>query len=617
MPLFIAGDIDCKNVSFMKPQVASCSQDVDITMGVESTLDALELANATSCSRRNFNVEWRGRVDVAMTIHVLDGTSVRITGISEAVADGRGTVPIFLVSNGYLYLNNIGIANGNGSEGGAILAVSRSELVIEGVTFTSNTAQSMGGAISARSSNATLVSTTFEGNSADVGGAVGVLNSILIAKGYTNFHDNSAGYGGAVFASRNSIVIGSRNTTYINNTATENGGAIFIAGTSYLGWSMQSILRSTAQHSSMYSNSGENIYTSASSSFTHYPDFSSCAVFSAEVYGSETEWIDINESGDTVFMHNRAEGLGGAIYAESSKICCSGSTSLIGNSAQYGGALYLENGAIIEIHGVTAFSSNNAVFDGGAIGAEALAYTDAELIANGSLTFTNNTCGGNGGAIHLSSIYFVVNGSVSFSGNSALSFGGALYASQKEEGPILNGVNFSNNVAEAGGAVFFSAVGTYKSSDDDEDPHSFSSRFIRCRFEGNSASTMGGAIYTTAGKDLVWKTSFINNSANVGGALQISGTANLRNSSFVDNTSGEGGGPAIFNGGVISEMVGVYFSDNGYYCSPDAFMGLNEVRYVCSVYTLLSIHVRWQCLNLVLGMLTDCLMRQRSLAENE
>ena len=423
-PFFITEGIDCENASFTKPQVTSCSQDVEIQMVVESTSDALELANSTSCSGGSFNVEWRGRVDVAMTIHVLDGTSVRITGISEAVADGRGTVPIFLVSNGYLYLNKIGITNGNGSEGGAIFAVSRSELVIESVTFTSNTAQSMGGAIFAGSSNVTLVSTTFEGNSADVGGAVVVLNSTLIAKGYTNFHDNNAGYGGAVFASRNSIVIGSRNTTFINNTATENGGAIYIAGTSYLGWSMQSILRSTARHSSMFSNSGENIST-----FTYYPDFSSCAVFSEEIYGSETEWIDINESEDTVFMRNRAEGLGGAIYAESSKICCSGSTSLIGNSAQYGGALYLGTDAAVEIHGVTTFASNNAVFDGGAIGAEAPVYGNAELIANGLITFMNNTCGENGGAIHLSGIYYVVIGNATFSENSALFFGGALYAS--------------------------------------------------------------------------------------------------------------------------------------------------------------------------------------------
>ena len=628
-PLFIPGGNECKDISFLsltKPSVPSCPQAFEVGMYVESTSDALELANATSCSGGDFSVEWRGHVDVGITIRVLDGTSVRITGVSEAVANGGGTVPIFFISNGYLYLNNIGIANGNGSEGGAIFADSGSKLFVEGVSFTSNTAQSMGGAIFAVSSNATLVSTTFEGNSADIGGAVVVLNSTLTTKGYTSFHDNSAGYGGAVFAALNSIVIGSGNTTFINNNATEHGGAIFIAGTSYLGWNMQPVLRSTAQYSSMYSNSGENISTSTSSGFT------SNVGYSSGLYENEARWIDMDENGDTAFMGNKAEGLGGAIYAESSQIFCSGSMLLIGNSAQAGGALYLESynavqtkgamtfslnravndgGAIwasssskLIINGSTIFTGNTcgesggaiyAVYDGGAIWAGTLAYDGAELTANGSITFTNNACGGNGGAIHLSGIYFVFNGNVAFSENSALSFGGALYASQTEKGPILNGVIFLNNVAKAGGAVFFSAVGTYEGFDDDEDedPNRFSSKFISCRFEGNSASSTGGAIYSSAGKDLVWKTVFINNSADDGGALQISGTAILLNSSFVNNTSSEDGGPAIFNRGVISDMVGVHFSGNGYHCSPDAFMGLEEVRCVCSVYTLFLCYVRW------------------------
>ena len=376
-PLFIPGGNECKDISFLsltKPSVPSCPQAFEVGMYVESTSDALELANATSCSGGDFSVEWRGHVDVGITIRVLDGTSVRITGVSEAVANGGGTVPIFFISNGYLYLNNIGIANGNGSEGGAIFADSGSKLFVEGVSFTSNTAQSMGGAIFAVSSNATLVSTTFEGNSADIGGAVVVLNSTLTTKGYTSFHDNSAGYGGAVFAALNSIVIGSGNTTFINNNATEHGGAIFIAGTSYLRWNMQPVLRSTAQYSSMYSNSGENISTSTSSGFT------SNVGYSSGLYENEARWIDMDDNGDTAFMGNKAEGLGGAIYAESSQIFCSGSMLLIGNSAQAGGALYLESYNAVQTKGAMTFSLNRAVNDGGAIWAS----RSSKLIINGS-----------------------------------------------------------------------------------------------------------------------------------------------------------------------------------------------------------------------------------------
>ena len=52
---------------------------------------------------------------------------------------------------------------------------------------------------------------------------------------------------------------------------------------------------------------------------------------------------------------------------------------------------------------------------------------------------------------------------------------------------------------------------------------------------------------------------------------------NLLNSSFVDHKSGEDDGPAIFNGGVISKTVGVYFFGNGYIWSPETCIRLSEV----------------------------------------
>ena len=233
---------------------------------------------------------------------------------------------------------------------------------------------------------------------------------------------------------------------------------------------------------------------------------------------------------------------------------------------------------------MTSFYLNSALYDGGAIGAADEAGTyfgHSWLIFSGSTIFMNNTCGGNGGAIDLSDIHIVFDGKIVFSANSAASFGGALYASQKEYGLTLMGVNFSNNTAAAGGAVFFSAVGTYEDStpDDDEISYISSSKFIDCSFDGNSASSTGGAIHSIAGKDLVWGTDFTNNMADFGGALRSSGTIVIINSSFVENKSGEEEGPAISNGGVILKMYGLIFSGNGYQCSADAFMDWNEVGF--------------------------------------
>ena len=167
-----------------------------------------------------------------------------------------------------------------------------------------------------------------------------------------------------------------------------------------------------------------------------------------------------------------------------------------------------------------------------------------------------------------------------FPSNSAASSGGALYASQKVFGPELADVVFFNNTAEAGGAVFFSAVGTdeYDSSDDDNSPYSYASKFIECRFDGNSASSTGGAIHSIAGKNLVQATNFTNNSSFFGGALRISGTIFVFNSSFVENKSGDKGGAAISTSG-INSMEKHFFAVNGHHCSADAFMDLSEVGF--------------------------------------
>ena len=189
------------------------------------------------------------------------------------------------------------------------------------------------------------------------------------------------------------------------------------------------------------------------------------------------------------------------------------------------------------------------------------------------MIFMGNMCGGHGGAVDLSDVDIGIYGNMVFSSNSAASSGGALYASQKVFGPELTGVVCFNNTAEAGGAVFFSAVGTdeYDSSDNDNSPYIYASKFIECRFDGNSASSTGGAIYSIAGKTLVRATNFINNSAFFGGTLRISGTTFIFNSSFfVKNKSGEEGGAAISTSGINSTEK-LFFAGNGYHCSADAF----------------------------------------------
>ncbi|CAM9483758.1 unnamed protein product [Ascophyllum nodosum] len=256
-PLLITG---CHSESFTIPQVSSCSQDIQVKWVVEDAADATMLAEATRCSGGGvLEVEWRGHIVVATTIYVLNGTWLRITGLSDAIADGGATVQIFLVFNASLYVNNVEIINGTGSEGGAIIAAEGSELVVNNITFSSNTAQTVGGSIYLVSSNAELTS--------------------------TNFESNDAQYGGAMFVS-NSTVIGKGSTTFVSNNASVNGGAVYMVGSSYLGLNMQPVFPSTTDSS----YSSDDIYGS-----TKYNG-----------PGIEVGWIAIDDKGETIFTDNIA-----------------------------------------------------------------------------------------------------------------------------------------------------------------------------------------------------------------------------------------------------------------------------------------------------------------------
>ena len=153
------------------PKESKCPQDVQIEWVVNGTATPKSLAEATLCSGGNFEVEWTGLIILTKPIYVLNETSLRITRVSDAVADGGGTVQVLIVCNGYLHSKNLSIVNGNASDGGAIFVISASELFIEDVSFSSNKAKHMGGAVYAASSEITLVSTTFNYNVAGYGGA--------------------------------------------------------------------------------------------------------------------------------------------------------------------------------------------------------------------------------------------------------------------------------------------------------------------------------------------------------------------------------------------------------------------------------------------------------------
>lgn len=92
----------------------------------------------------------------------------------------------------------------------------------------------------------------------------------------------------------------------------------------------------------------------------------------------------------------------------------------------------------------------------------------------------------------------------------------------------------------------------------------------------NTATNAGGAIETTIGQDQIVDSLFSGNVADQGGALRLRGTADVSSCSFFDNKSGEGGGSAISNAGIISAMSSLKFSANRFQCPSTHFLNFSE-----------------------------------------
>ena len=109
--------------------------------------------------------------------------------------------------------------NTAGNEGGAIYNIGN--LTLESITFTNNTAEYYGGAIG-NYGVLNISGSTFTGNTAYEGGAINnYKGSIYISD--TIFQSNTADLGGAIYTNDNLTIV---NTNFTNNTANRYGGAI-------------------------------------------------------------------------------------------------------------------------------------------------------------------------------------------------------------------------------------------------------------------------------------------------------------------------------------------------------------------------------------------------------
>lgn len=543
----------------------------------------------------NGNAMSSGAIAASQSILEFD----RVMFIGNNVSANGGA--LFLSENSTVSFSGDSVFFGNSAQmnGGAMyVSYGSSSSWSSETTFLSNTAQARGGALLVyHYSNVSWIApTVFSGNTAvrDDGGGLCVLRSSMAEwLGETTFVDNKGDKGGGLRVIDDSHVSWSGRTVFSRNIAVEYGGGVGMWRDCTASWTAETTFDGNSAGAfggGLFTKYNSNVSWSAPTNFSG----NTAVLGGGAVYtGSEckTSW-----SRDTIFVSNSADNDGGAVYARNGFVTWNANYSLFSNNtADYGGALVVMDGSTVEWMGETHFTSNVAAFDGGAVASKVFyAITpsittsrtisdndeESRIIIAGTTVFDGNRCGAHGGGIAMLetvSVSFQAT-DITFVNNSAAVAGGAVFISGADVGPVFNGTRLVSNYAQVGGAVYATGSGTTETASDGGQPEGNPTTFYGCTFKGNSADATGGAVDSASGQDRFVNTSFVMNSAGVGGALRLAGTASVENCLFLENFSGDGGGPVVSNIGVVSNISGTSFRDNVFYCDPGEFLSFNKVR---------------------------------------
>ena len=239
--------------------------------------------------------------------------------------------------------------------------------------------------------------------------------------------------------------------------------------------------------------------------------------------------MTIANSAHVVFQGNHAKQLGGAI-ASFQHVTIAGSVQFINNSANQGGAVYSDGIVTIADNAQVVFQGNHAKTFSGAI------FCRQHVTISGSVQFINNSAYGSGGAIASDvNVTIADNAQVVFQGNRAKQLGGAITATQHVT--IAGSVQFINNSVNNGSGGAIASYGNVTIADT-----------AQVVFQGNHAKTFGGAIGSDQHVTISGSVQFIGNSADHGGAFFAQGTVTIDKNSQVIF---QGNHAKVFGGAVV------------------------------------------------------------------
>ena len=292
--------------------------------------------------------------------------------------------------------------------------------------------------------------------------------------------------------------------------------------------------------------------------YQSYPTIRNCTLVnnSTDSYGgavyTDFAHIDTVSFENCTFANNESPR-GGAIFAGRTNLVLT-NCSLVNNTAQFGGAIEsTESGTSI-----TQLAMTNCLIDGNIAtqgGGMRLSQKGVSQITNCVINNNEATIAGyaGGGCIVQSQHNFI---NCTFTNNNAVNGnGGAVsIASYAGASPSFTGCEFSNNIAQYGGAIYAS--------------NGCTSEITGCDIRDNFANTRGGGINVEGCPIIInacsiignWTALNINESWHEGGGIFLGGTPSptIANSLIAGNTAVTGGGISSVNSDVVIANTTIY-----------------------------------------------------------
>ena len=481
-------------------------------------------------------------------------------------------------SSGNIVLRNLNIINGHydtscaddkTNNGGAICIGGKAKYTIENCNFTNNWADDNGGAIYNGADLALdIINCVFKGNAVDDvnGGAVYSVGDVNV-KNSTFINNCADDNGGAICCARVGTTLKIINCAFEKNTADDlNGGAVYSVG--------DVLVKNSTFINNCADDSGGAIYNIYSGSTLKIincifekntvDDLNGGAVYSVG---------DVLVKNST-FGSNQADDSGGAIYYAAEKSFNIINCLLKNNLADdcFGGAVYSKGDVHIDN---STFNYNSAYRKGGAIeGSSSVFLTNC--------TFNNNKVDGiitgdaYGGAIYAFNDLYV--NKCTFDSNYADDFGGAIYVEgdlyinyYQDDGANYN-TFFKGNIADdySAGAINCLGVSYIKNAVFDSNKAWIDggaiylqkiSHITHCLFDSNKCAgskfpCRGGAVNSETNlniKNCILKNNYAEDE---GGAIYCNSNVKIDNSTLEGNRADDDGGAIYTNRSVmINELT--------------------------------------------------------------